>query len=766
LLKKLFKKKVVITLLLIVLLLVLTAVGGGYWQIRQSLAVTSGTLTKGVQKPVQILRDEYGVPHIEAENERDLMFAQGYVHAQDRMWQMELSRRTVNGELAEIFGEDLLQGDIFTRTIGFKRIAEETLSRLPASTLENLQAYADGVNAYLNEGKLPIEYKILGVEPKLWTPVDSLGITKYMAWDLGGNMMSELLMREVSRKLGEEKAISLIPEYAKQMRLQGKEKTAQAPAPSVESSTDGAHELLTLIHKLRKEAIPGESLGSNNWVVSGKKSVSGKPLLANDMHLAFQAPSTFYQNHLRVPDQYNVTGVIFPGVPGVIVGHNEHIAWGFTNTGPDVQDLYIMKQNPGNKHQFEYNGQYEDAKVIEQVIKVKGKDEPVRVETVITRHGPIITDVLEETGSSVKVAEPLALKWTASEPSDEMTALFEMNRAKNWTEFERALRHFTAPTQNVVYADTEGNIAMRTNGHIPIRKKGNGLMPVPGWTDEYEWKGYIPWEELPFVWNPEEGFIATANNKVVDDRYPYLITYEWADDYRYQRIRQMLQEKDKLSLQDMERMQVDWKNLQAVAHRDLWLKVLDQQKWNETEQKAWNQLREWLKNPIDDPRLAGPIVFHSTLSKAMERLFVPQLGDELYGDLNKTGLAVKAFDEVYLGGNSSWLAGTGLTREQALIDGFRDAVAFLKEELGSNPDKWTWGALHTITFEHPLGGFFPANLLFNDGPHPLGGSHATVGAAGYSRKQRPYIAVAGAPWRFVIDLGYPVEKRPVGMSWS
>ncbi|WP_088832393.1 penicillin acylase family protein [Paenibacillus tyrfis] len=735
-------KKILLFSLSGVLALGVVASGGGYWFVRHALAKTDGELSTGVAKSVSVVRDDYGIPHIYASNERDLMFAQGYVHAQDRLWQMELSRRSVRGTLAEVFGEALLPQDRFNRTIGFRRMADELLPKLDERTKEALQSYADGVNAFRETGPLPIEYTLTGAAFEPWQISDSIAIGKYMAWYLGDNAITELFVSSSLKKLGIDKTQSLFPGI----------KLVEEGAVSLKDGD--ARKLTNLLHASRMYGIPGEGLGSNNWVVAGSKSVTGKPLLANDMHLQLGAPSIFYQNQLTVSEQYSVTGVIFAGLPGVVAGHNEHVAWGFTNLNPDVQDLYIEKPNPNNPHQFEYAGRYEDAMVIEETFRVKGRPEPVRGETVITRHGPIITDIVKEIGLSAKSEQSLALKWTAYDtgPANEITAWLMMNKAKNRDDFEKAMRLFAAPAQNIVYADDQGNIGWRANGRIPIRGKGNGMQPVPGWTDEYEWKSYIPWEELPHAWNPPEGFIATANNRVVDDKYPYFITYNWAESYRADRIKEMLQEKARLTLQDMQRMQGDWKNLQAAQYRDIWLPILKRGSWNSSQQQALRTLEEWMRDPFDAPDQVGPSIFHITLDKTMQKLFEPQFGSALYADFQRTGLTVNAVNELFAGKNKKWLEGTGSTVEQALLEGFGEALRLLEQELGDRQEKWLWGAIHKLTLEHPLGAIKPLNLMFNDGPYPYGGSSVTVGAASYSRKHWPYKVVVGAPWRFTADL--------------
>jgi len=747
-----------------VALLTLLAVtgGGGVWYFQSSLPVTAGKLAAGVQEQARIERDKYGVPHIYANNEQDLMYAQGYIHVQDRLLQMEMMRRAVSGRLAELAGEALVSSDKFYRVIGFKRTAEEGVKELPADTKQHLQAYVNGVNDAIGDaeedGTLPAEFLLLGigdVEP--WTIADTLAVQKLMAWDLGGNMRTELLMSLLVPQLGADKARALLPLSHGQPDLK--------PAPELALPGEAsAARLIDALARARDVGVPGEGLGSNNWVLSGSRTESGKPMLGSDMHLSLSAPSIFYQHHLVVPGLYNASGVTFPGVPGVVAGHNEQIAWGFTNGMGDVQDLYIEKPHPSDPHQFEYEGKWEAASVYPEEIRVKGQEEPVRFETVVTRHGPILNLLFEElqdgerptTANLLKTAapipQPLALRWVAHDPSDEIGALFAMNKARNWQEFEQALRRFHAPVQNVVYGDADGNIAYRYNGLIPIRKGGSGLLPVPGWTDDYEWQGYIPWEELPQSYNPPEGYIATANNRISPAGDAHPLSHEWEPDYRVTRIQDMIKAKDKLALADYKKMQTDWLDLQAARNLPQILPVLEKAALGETEREALALLQTWSQAPVNEPSSAAPTIYHSTYLHVMEEVFLPQMGEKLYVNFMRTSLPVNALDAVIQNDDPLWLVGTGAGKEKLILAGFRQAVRELSEQLGDDPAEWAWGKVHTLTLQHPLGANALLASVFNEGPHPYGGSNTTVGLGSFSR-MKPFGMGIGAPWRFIIDLG-------------
>lgn len=751
-------KKILIYSLCCLLILALLAGGGGYWFVKHKVAVTSGVLTTGVQKPVRIVRDDYGIPHIYAENQHDVMYAQGYAQAQDRMWQMELYRRMMSGRLSEVMGESTIAQDRMMRTYGFYRLAADSVGQLDAETKQSLQAFTDGINAYLQEDRLPIEFTLLGYQPEPWQIKDTILISKFTAWELGGNLRSELFLTSVGEKVGMEKALSIVADYPAEAAKEAVERsklTMDTNGSDSSGYTAVIDQLFQIMANGKELGGLGESIGSNAWVISGSKSASGKPMLANDMHLALDAPSLWYQNHLEVAGEYQVTGVTFPGVPGVVAGHNDKIAWGFTNVQADTQDLYVEKPNPSNPRQFEYMGRYEDAQVVPEEVKVKGHDEPEKFDVLITRHGPIITDVVV----GQHIDKPLALKWTANQFTEEIRATLQMDRAKNWAEFEAGIQRFTAPAQNVMYADVDGNIAYHANGKIPIRKKGDGLLPVPGWTDEYEWTSYIEWDKLPHAMNPAEGYLITANNKVVDNSYPYLISNEYAPPFRATRIQEMLKEKSTFTQQDFQRMQSDWKNLEALQNTAVWLPILEKSNLNDRERQMLTELKEWLKNPVDDPNLIGPTIYHTILNQMTDRMFKPQLGDDLYVQFINSGMPANSIDYLIQQPSPKWLEGTGQTLEQTVLDSFRATVPFLEEKIGKNMKDWRWGKLHTITFYHSLGESGPFGFLFNDGPYEYGGSHVTVGAASYSRVASPYFIIWGAPWRVTIDMSDPTKAE-------
>jgi len=729
-------RKVGLAIVLIILVLLLLAGSGAYLFMRRTFPQTNGTLqVAGLQDQVEIYRDKWGVPHIFAQNEHDVFFAQGYVHAQDRLWQMEFNRRVGAGRLSEVLGEATLKSDRFLRTIGLYRAAQADLQVLPAEIINVLQAYADGVNAFIetHQNRLPIEFQLLRFKPEPWTPVDSLVWGKVMCFDLGDNWENELLRARLIAAFGEEKARQLIPPYP-----------GQGPfiIPPEAKSYSFLDSLSLDDYQQVKEllGIYSQQLGSNNWVVDGSKTATGRPLLANDPHLDIQMPSIWYEIHL-VGGGLDVIGASFPGAPGVIIGHNRDIAWGVTNAMPDVQDLYIEKINPDNPNQYEFKGHWEDMTILHEEIKVKGRDQPVKLDVRLTRHGPIMTPVLK------KAKQQLALRWTALEGGQLFRSVYMLDRARNWEEFREALRYWHAPSQNFVFADKQGNIGYQMPGNIPIRAKGQGLVPVPGWTGEYEWSGYIPFEELPFVHNPPQHYIVTANNKIVPDDYPYFISYEWAPPFRAQRIVQLLQDREDLTADDFRDIQADTYSIPGATLLP-YILALEPQGW--LQERAMNVLRDW--DFRVEIKSAGAGIFEVTYWRLLANTFGDELQQAGIEDWHGLPLALlNIMDDK----DNPWFddvrTSEAENRDDIVRRSFQEALDFWGNKFGDVPHQWTWGRIHQATFAHPLGSVKPLNLLFNRGPVPARGAGETVDAAGYKFGQ--FTVKALASYRQIIDVG-------------
>ncbi len=729
-------RRVVLGILVAVLVLLMLGGGGAYLFVRRAFPKTNGTLqVAGLQDRVEIYRDEWGVSHIFAQNEHDVFFAQGYVHAQDRLWQLEFNRRVGAGRLSEVLGEATLKSDRFLRTIGLYRAAQADLAVLPAETINVLQAYADGVNAFIETHKasLPLEFTLLGFKPEPWTPMDTLAWGKVMCMDLGGNWEYELLRAQLIAAFGEEKTRELTPPYPEQgpFIIPPEAKSYGELDTAILSDYSAVKSLL---------GIWSQHLGSNNWVVDGSKTASGRPMLANDPHLGIQMPSIWYEIHL-VGGGLDVIGASFPGAPGVIIGHNRDIAWGVTNVGPDVQDLYVEKINPDNPNQYEFKGRWEDVTVIHEEIKVKGRDEPVKLNVRVTRHGPIMTPVV----SGAK--EQLALRWTALEGGQLFRSVYMLDRAGNWDEFREALRYWQAPSQNFVFADRQGNIGYQMPGDIPIRAKGQGLVPAPGWTGEYEWTGYIPFKELPFVYNPPNHYVVTANNKVVPDDYPYFISHEWSAPFRAQRIAELLQGNDSLTIDDFRDIQADTYSIPGATLTP-YILALEPDGW--LQERAMTVLRDW--DYRADIESAGAGIFQVTYGRLLANTFGDELQEAKIEDWLASPMALLAImgDE-----DNPWFDDVSTPdvegRDHILSRSFQEALDFWGNKFGDAPHEWTWGRLHQATFEHPMGSVKPLNLIFNRGPVAVRGTGDTVDAAGYSSGDFSVRVVAS--YRHVIDVG-------------
>ena len=773
-----------IVILVIVVVLVAAAIASLVLFVRRPLPKVEGTLhLAGLEGRVEVLRDEWGVPHIYAGSARDLFFAQGYVHAQDRLWQMELQRRAGSGRLSEVLGEVTLEVDRFFRTVGLNRAAEAEFETLDAETRGVLEAYAAGVNAHLASyaHRRPVEFKLLRFDPEPWQPVDSLYFAKIMAWNLGCNWDSELIRARLAARLGADRAADLEPLFPvdNPTIVQGRGVAEGASLPPNGWRSDALRDALRLLEGLFQPRsmepspvgpVPGplqvgaKGGGSNQWVVAGSRSDSGKPLLANDTHMALQIPAIWYQIHLDGGD-YHVTGVSLTGVPGVIVGHNERCAWGMTTAWQDAQDLYVERLNPANPHQYEFQGAWLDAEVTSEEIRVKGRSAPVIQEVVITCHGPIISDVIGE-------PTPLALRWVALEPSNLLRSALVYNRARNWHEFRAALADWSTPAHNFVYADVDGNIGFLQAGWMPVRAsargKGNdrgsgGLAPIPGWTGENEWQFYLPLDELPQAYNPEGGWLATANNLVVDAGYPHYLSADLENPCRARRVADLLASQRTFAAGDFARFQVDTYSAQAQRFVRHLLAVEPQ---GEPERRALDLLKQW-DSCLEPDRVAASLYQVSRL-RALHLFFDPHLGD-LAGAYIGLGLTpmgdvspyharsfIRLLDLLDRQEDDIWLrdpAGGSMRSRQALLgQALREAMALLQQELGPDMAGWQWGRLNKVHFSHPVGSVKPLNLLFNRGPYPVGGDQDTLlRARSAPRFPFPPAGVVAA-LRFIADL--------------
>ncbi|HVB25284.1 MAG TPA: penicillin acylase family protein [Ktedonobacteraceae bacterium] len=745
-------------------------VGAYYLLMRRPVPKKKGEMSfAGLHETVEIIVDRYGVPHIYAQNEDDLYFAQGYMHAQERLWQMEFNRRIGSGRLSEIFGEIALEVDRFSRRLGMHRSANEELSRIGEHSKRILDAYALGVNASIEQqkSKLPIEFTVLRCKPKPWQASDSILWAKMMGWNLGGNWETEVVRAHLVAKLGPERAAQLETGYDPLHPL------IIPPGVEYQGINLGMLEQYEQLKQLSGFGMLG---ASNNWVVDGTMTVTGSPILCNDPHLGQAAPSIWYECHLVAGD-IDVVGASFPGAPGVVIGHNKHIAWGVTNAISDVEDLYIEKFNPQNPHQYEFQGQWEEAQVIREEIVVKGKQEPVVEEVLVTRHGPILTTIphpgthakdSQNGNSGAEAVLPLALRWTGLEQCHILEAIHKLSFASDWEEFRDAMRDWDVPAQNVIYADDRGNIGYIMAGAIPMRTKGQALLPSPGWTGEYEWTGLIPFDELPQTYNPEQHFIVTANNRVINDDYPHYITHEWLNGYRAQRIRDLLtgkSSKGKLAPSDMAEIQSDQYSLPAVEIVPHMLRI---QTNAPLENAALDILRVW--DFILQPDSAGAAIYTTFLNKLERIVFGTVFGDDeslMQGYLG-IGTTILAPQNGYASRNKpflirllntrdeGWFANSAITNgphswDAAIASTFTAAVEELREKLGDNIARWQYGKIHRMTYSHPIGNIKPLDKVFNRGPFPIGGDIDTVNM-GASLPNNPEVVVTVPSFRQIVNL--------------
>ena len=733
-------------------------------------------ITGGLQAQVDIYRDEYGIAHIYADNLEDLLFAQGYVHAQDRFWQMEFWRHTGLGRISEIVGDATLGNDKFIRTAGWNRMAEDTVAYYQENEPEYyklLEAYSAGVNAYLSEqgDNISINRTILSLvgepwEIEPWTPVNTVSWGVVMSFTLADEVDAEKMRAAFMSEFGEDLYYELIPPYPYERRPVIAPTDEQVNVLGEMGGLDTAVNWPNVNSKIIGE-IPdvmgkGPFVGSNNWVIGGEHTDTGLPLLADDMHLGIQMPSIWYEVGLHMPGM-NVVGYSFAGVPGVIAGHNDAIAWGLTNTGADVQDLFIEKINPDNPDQYEFMGQWKDMEIVTEVIKVNGGEDvvlPVR----ITRHGPIVSEPDEENPAQ----DVLTMRWAAQDPSRVLQAVLLLNQAQNYEDFREALRFWDIPSQNVVYADVEGNIAYQMPGRTPVRKNGFGYVPSPGWTGEYEWEGWIPYEELPALFNPEKGYISTANNAIVDEDYPHYIKRDWNNGDRGQRIMDMIEEMaasgQPITKDDIGRMHSDSKSLLAATYTPLLLQL---QSDDPQVQQALEILSAWDLQERRDSTATS--IFELFNAKLYPAIVADEIGAEYAAEMRDTIF----LHNVGLDPDSHWWDDVSTpeveTQADILLLALTQGLAELETLLGGSMDNWTWDRLHTATFpSDPLGqsGIGPIETLVNRGPVAVDGGASIVNAMSWSPDD-PALVTWIPSMRMIVDMADFDASRavnPTGQS--
>ena len=748
-------------------ILLIAAASAAWWYIYRPLPQIDGSASlRGLQHEVAVERDGWGVPHIRAATVEDLAEAQGYVMAQDRLWQMDLLRRVARGQLSEILGPATLNIDKSFRTNGFARAAERDATLLDPESRKLMEAYARGANQFMEQHKknLPLEFSLLHYEPAPWQPSDTLAISAYMYRTLTDTWERELNRAKVTERAGAERAKDLFSEQAAMDHFvvgdpkvidDGSQRSAadsddddddddMEPDTVLKARRDDSGSVLTaesdpdltgalaeslqeFLHQSKNEI--RQRLGSNNWVVSGAHTATGKPLLANDTHLELSIPSIWYEIHLTAPG-WNVKGLTLPGAPMVIIGHNDRIAWGFTNNGADVQDLYVETFNPASPDEYRVKGAWAKAEIIDEIIHVKGQTD-VHLKVSVTRHGPVV----HREGNKA-----YALRWTATEPGGLANTYDRLGKARNWKEFREAMKRVWGPAQNAVYVDVEGNIGYIMAARVPIRKKGHGEVPVPGDTDDFEWTGYIPFEQLPQALNPESGLIVTANARVVGPLYKPYLTDRWEEPYRAARIYDLLHDRHDLRPEDMLKVQTDTYSYPHAFLADQLLASVKTAKPKDLRaQKLIEGLKDW--NGIADADSPEVSFVHATRRAALDILLEPFLGKDsnLYQWRSTTFLQKTLTDRP-----AKWLPAAYKNYDELLTAAADVAVSKLAEQSKSERvEDWAWKRFNSLDMFHPIGreGILKRFLSITD--KPQSGTQYSVRAA--TKTHGPAMRFVGNP---------------------
>jgi penicillin amidase len=787
-------RRILLKTLLALVILVAMMAAGVYLYLRQSLPTVDGEVrVPGISAPIDIVRDADAIPHIFAATKADALYGLGYVHAQDRLWQMEFQRRIGLGRLSEIFGAATIPQDRFLRTVGFGRAARSAWDRLPDGAKHDINAYLAGVNAFIatHHGRLlPPEFTLLRFEPEPFTGPDVMAWVKMMAWDLSANYSFELMRHDMLARVGAGGMADLLPPYPPHglsiVPTFGETEDARRPdtsrttvlssastkaRPAGRPGTDGSA-MRSVVQALGGDPAVAdlllggartEALGSNNWVVDGTMTASGKPMLANDPHLGTHVPSLWYLAHLSAGD-FDLVGATLPGTPAVAIGRNRFIAWGETNVGADVEDLYREHIDPTGTT-AEFRGAQEPIRVVPETIVVKG-GQPIQLNVRITRHGPLVSDAINANNADSKTTprppalEPLAFRWTALDDEDQtVVAFLELNGARNWTEFTAALRKFVVPSQNFVYADVEGHIGYYAPGHIPVRASGDGSIPADGWTGDAEWTGWIPFEELPHAYDPPQHFIVTANNRPTPADYSHFLALEFPEPYRAQRITELLQGRTGLMPDDFRAIQADTLSLHAQALAPLLVQHARPE--DARDKQAIDLLKGW------DYQAGGASAAEAIFQAWFLHLAPTFAGDELGPAITRdyagrfsylTRFVVNALRT----GDSPWCDNATTpareTCDQAVTAALHDAVADLRGRLGEEMTAWRWDGVHRAVFPHQ--GLDAVALLrpLLSRSVPNGGDWSTVDV-GPVAADTPYEQHSVPGYRQIVDLSPANDSR-------
>jgi penicillin amidase len=737
---------------------------------------------KGIKSDVKIYSGDYGVPHIIASGDEDMYFALGYMHAQDRLWQMDLTRRVAEGKLSEIFGSQTIKFDKLFRTIGINRFAYRWYQNISPKSKQILNSYSEGVNTFITDhyNQLPVEFDLLNYKPIPWQPEHSLMVTRMMGWDLNLAWYSDYIMGELVNKVGLEKASEIFPDssiaiFKKQIIIDSTETDSLR-----EISNTNLDETLALGKDFFKTYesyrdffnINCTHMGSNSWVVSGSKTETGKPILANDPHLAFMAPSKWYEVHLKSKDM-DVTGMSIAGVPGVAIGHNNVIAWGLTNLMNDDNDFFLLEKDSADENKYKFEKQVYSLDSVREKINVKDSSE-VYFTVKNTILGPVVSNLeskgfISENDHDTYKNKLLTFKWTGFENSDEVDAFYKINKAKNWEEFKSGLKEFCVPAQNFMYADTSGNIGCKVAGKIPIRKTENKNDYIYPSYSNMEWAGFVDFSELPEEYNPRQGYIVTANTNPFDwlktlNRNSYYISYIWEPSSRFDRINSVLQGSFRFNVSEIKILQASY---QSPYAREISGYITAAFKNYTNIDNETSRVLEMLKNWNGDMPAYDPMgsIYNVFFVNLLKNIYLDELGEDAFHDFimipNLPFRSTLILLKNYSKDRPQWFddVNTGRleTRDEIIRKSLFEAIDFLKKKFNSNDvNSWHWGEIHKVTFQHPLGVVPELAKSFNIGPFEVGGDQTTVNNSEYSFndavRSGTFDNMLGPSMRMVVDL--------------
>ncbi|HCY76142.1 MAG TPA: penicillin acylase family protein [Ignavibacteriales bacterium] len=760
-------KKILLGLTVTFVITFIIAGGIFYHMLSSSLPQYTGEIKSSkIINDIEVYRDSFAVPYIIAQSDEDAAFALGYLHAQERLFTMDMIRRAGEGRLAEILGEKAIPFDKMFRTVGIKRNIEKNLNKYDPAVMKILQSYSDGINEYLKErkGNYAIEFDVLGYQPEQWKPIHSLIVIKMMAWELNISWWTDLSFAELIQKLGKEKVLEILPDYPENAPTIIADNFKYLPSiNSTLAETDKAFRQMM--------GWTGTHIGSNNWVVNKNKSVTGKPIIANDPHLAFSAPGKWYAAVIKSPG-WNAAGVTLPGVPGVVIGKGANISWVLTNVMNDDADFYVEKID-SSKTKYFIDGQWQNLTLIKDTIKVKdAKDEVFIIKE--THRGPIISDIHPFKFIYNKADEnipPISMKWSGNEFSDEMLAFYKINKAKNWNEFHDGVKYFGIPGQNFVYADSQGNIGYIMGARIPIRKSNNPTLVFDGTTSENDWKGFVPTEEIPSILNPAEDFIASANNKALKN-FKYHISNLWEPSSRIDRIRELLTSKQKLSVSDFKKYQMDQVSPYAKTITQYILKAFEGIKVKDKNlNTSLGLLNKW--NFELDKYSQTPAIYSVFLKYLLKNIYYDEMGDDLFNRfVFLANVPYRSLLQILERPDSGWFDDLKTnrieTRDEIIRKSLADALTYLEKKFGKDLTSWQWGRMHKVTFKHAFSGNFSLlDEYINIGPFEIGGDGTTIDNTEYPFaesieeysmfRHNEFDNVLGPSMRFIYDFANPDE---------